>query len=421
MNDVLIVGAGLAGLTAAWQVALRGKKVQIAAKGWGTTHWHAGCIDMLGYHPIEATEAVTSPRETIAQLIAAQPQHPYALAGLAQVEEALTAVQTLFAEAGYPLHGSLDKNWQLPTAVGSMRPTCLAPTTMIAGDLTDDAPALLVGFEHYNDFYPLLAAENLTRLGIPATGVTVTLPTIENANFMTPIKLAQQMDEDPTLRLELARAIRPHLGEAKRVGLPAILGVNNAIAIHKELEGHLGVPVFEIPSLPPSVPGIRLHHVFVAAIRKAGGRVYEGMEAIGSRKSDGGEITAVLTEAAGRSRPQRAETYVLATGGILGGGVVTHPEGGVREVVFDLPLDAPAKQHDWFQRDFLNPNGHPIYQVGVNVNQSFQPVSNHSDTAVPLYNNLYAAGGTLAHCEAIRESSVEGVALVTGYQVGRTV
>ena len=420
MNDILIIGAGLSGLTAAWQAALRGKKVQIASKGWGTTHWHAGCIDVLGYYPIDEPTAVASPKETLPQLIADHPQHPYALAGLDQIEAALTAVQTLFTEAGYPLHGSLDKNWQLPTAVGSMRPTCLAPTTMIAGDLTDDAPMLLVGFEHYNDFYPALAAENLTNLGVPAVGTKIRLTAIEDANFMTPIKLAQQMEKNPSLRLELARAIQAQLGSAKRVGLPAVLGVHNAITIHKELEERLGVPVFEIPSLPPSVPGMRLHRVFVQAIQKAGGRVYEGMEAIGSHKNDEGRITAVLTESAGRTRTQRAATYVLATGGLLGGGIVTNASGGVREVVFDLPLDAPEKRQAWFQRNFLVRDGHPIYQTGVKVNEAFQPIGGQDDTAV-LYENLYAAGTTLAHCEAIRERAYEGVALASGYKIGQTV
>lgn len=419
MNDVLIMGAGLAGLTAAWQAALRGKKVQIAAKGWGTTHWHAGCVDVLGYHPVDNPTAVDNPRTALTQLIADQPQHPYALAGLDQIEEALTALQTLCAEAGYPLHGSLDKNWQLPTAVGSMRPTCLAPSSMIAGDLTQkESPMLLIGFEHYHDFYPSLAADNLRQLGIEATGAKIKLATIEDANFMTPIKLAQRMDNDPNLRLELARGIQAKLGTAKRVGLPAILGVRHSIAIHKELEERLGVPVFEIPSLPPSVPGMRLHHILFTAIQQAGGRVYDGMEGIGSRK-DGNRVTAVLTEAAGRTRTQRAATYVLATGGILGGGIVTYPDSTAREVVFDLPLAVPGKQHEWFRREFLNKDGHPIYHVGVQVNASFQPVQGENGTAVALYQNLYAIGNTLAHSEAIRQRAYEGVALVTGYKVGK--
>ena len=80
-GDTLIIGAGLAGLTAAWQATARGHKVRVIAKGWGATHWLSGCIDVLGYYPLDNPEAVRSPARAIDQLIAAQPDHPYARIG----------------------------------------------------------------------------------------------------------------------------------------------------------------------------------------------------------------------------------------------------------------------------------------------------------------------------------------------------
>ncbi|PWH19821.1 MAG: glycerol-3-phosphate dehydrogenase subunit GlpB, partial [Ardenticatenia bacterium] len=51
--DVVVIGAGLAGLTAGWHAAVKGCRVRVVAKGWGTTYWHAGCIDVLGYYPVD--------------------------------------------------------------------------------------------------------------------------------------------------------------------------------------------------------------------------------------------------------------------------------------------------------------------------------------------------------------------------------
>ena len=76
-GDVLVIGAGLAGLTAAWQVAAQGKKVRLITRGWGATHWHSGCVDALGYYPLDSSDPVHSPAETIGELIDDNPHHPY--------------------------------------------------------------------------------------------------------------------------------------------------------------------------------------------------------------------------------------------------------------------------------------------------------------------------------------------------------
>lgn len=415
-NDVLIIGAGLAGLTAAWQASQAGKRVRLIAKGWGATHWHSGCIDVLGYYPVDTEEAVSALGEQVAALTAVSPQHPYALAGMEQIEAALKAVQTLCAEANYPLLGSLDKNWLLPSAVGTFRPTCLAPEMMTAGDLTSKAPMLLVGFEQITDFYPNVAAANLSEQGILARHVMLNLPTLAQRNFTTNVILARML-EQPDFQAELVQALKPHLGDAERIGFPAMLGIRQATAVRQDLERQLGRPVFEIPGLPPSVAGMRLHFILKAAIEANGGTVYDGMEAIGAEKEDG-RVTAVFSETSSRPRAHRYQNYVLATGGIMGGGIVTNHAGEAREVVFDLPVKAPENRIDWFRREFLHPQGHPIYQAGVTVNEQMQPV-NHG--AQPLYENVYVAGTTLAHCEAIRERSFEGIALITGYVAGQKV
>lgn len=415
-HDVLVIGAGLAGLAAGWQASERGHKVRVVAKGWGATHWHTGCVDILGYWPVTQETAVSHPAESITRLIAANPQHPYALVGAQQMDAALQSVQTLGHDAAYPLEGSLAQNWLLPSAVGTFRPTCLAPATMTAGDLMNDAPMLLVGFKQFADFFANMPADNLVHQGIPARYVTLDLPTLAQRNFTTAVILARLM-EQPGFRAEVVQAVQPHLGDAARVGFPAVLGLQQATAVHQELQTQLGRPVFEIPGLPPSVPGMRLQHILKTAIERNGGRVYEGMEVIGYEAA-GDRVTAVITESAGRNRTHHARNYILATGGILGGGITTNHEGMVRELIFNLPVRAPEHQLAWFRHDFLDKRGHPIYGSGIAVNRCFQPVNGDGRA---LYQNLYAAGATLAGGEYIRERSFDGVALATGYAVGRAV
>jgi len=412
-TDTLIIGAGLAGLTVAWQLASRGQKVRVVTKGWGANHWASGCIDVLGYYPISSTNPIEAPVSAIARLAMEQPDHPYAYAGLKQIDAALKAFQSLCAESGYPLQGSLEQNWLLPNAAGSLRPTCLAPETMLAGDLSDPTPMLLVGIHGFHDFYPYMAAANLQAQGVPAEAVSISIPGLHTHQRIDSMVLARYFDNLETA-IELAVALQPHLGIAERIGFPAVLGIKNAPEFIKVLENQLGRRIFEIPGLPPSIPGIRLHNILVAAIRKAGGSIYEGLEAIGSQKSeDSRHIEAVFTEAAARSASHVARNYILASGGLLGGGIFTQPSGtptgAISELVFDLPVQVPDVDN-WFSRAFLHPDGHAIFQSGVEVDQNFKT----------RFGNLYAIGGVLAG-DFVRERSLEGVALVSAYQVGEVL
>jgi len=411
--DVLVIGAGLAGLAAAWRAATAGASVRLVAKGWGTTHWHAGCIDVLGYYPSSEAGPVSNPLATLTQLFKDQPRHPYSLLGIDRLAEALDAFLSLCTQAGYPLRGSLEHNWLLPSAIGSPRPTCLAPDTMIAGDLKRNDPMLVVGFEHLHDFTPGLIAANLAARDILARAVVLDLFSLRQRRFVYPATLAT-LFESGDFQSEVVAALKPKLGQAARVGFPAVLGLQDAPRVVDALRDQLGCEVFEIPILPPSIPGIRLHNLLVSAIEKAGGRVFDGMEILSADHQDG-KISTLWSEAAARRKQHQASSFILATGGLLGGGIVGTSEGDILETIFELPLDTPPSHAHWFSRDFFDPSGHPVFRAGVMVNSAFQPVNEQGQV---VFTNLQAAGAALAGFEAIRERSYEGVALATGYYAG---
>jgi glycerol-3-phosphate dehydrogenase len=419
-SEILIIGAGLAGLLAAWQVLAIGKKVKLISKGFGATHWGAGCIDVLGYYPLDQGKPVGSPIETLSRLVREQPHHPYTLAGLQSLELAIRNIQDTFNQSGYPLHGSISENWLLPTALGTVRPTCLAPETMVAGDLRCHEPMLIVGFEQFLDFHPALVAANLCSQDIHALGIVIDLPSLEKRRFVNAIALARLFDQ-PEFRAEVVKTIKPRLGKATRVGFPAVLGLQHPIEVIHDLQARLGCPVFEIPGLPPSIPGIRMVDFLTRIIQRAGGWIYNGMQVIGANGS-GNHLQVVLTDAGNKQVAHPAEIFVLATGGILGGGITTTPPGSGKEPVYEsalgLPIQVTCDRRDWFHQEFLGAKGHPIFMAGLKVNEHFQPV-NGAD--LPFYNNLFAIGGALAHYDPIRERSLEGVAVVTGFSVGQRV
>jgi glycerol-3-phosphate dehydrogenase subunit B len=107
----------------------------------------------------------------------------------------------------------------------------------------------------------------------------------------------------------------------------------------------------------------------------------------------------------------RAEKFLLATGGILGGGIDTDHTGKVWETIFNLPLAALANRGQWFRARFFDSAGHPIFRAGVPGNYEFQPIA---EKGVRVFANVWAVGNLLAHADPILERSFEGIAIATG-------
>lgn len=410
MLDLLVIGAGLAGLQAAVSAAQAGARVRLIAKGLSATHWAAGTVDVLGYAPPTegaAPELVQRPLDSIAALPA---DHPYGMLGREGVASALETFTALTRELGVPYEGSANgDNLLLPSPVGAPRPAFLAPRGQRGGDLSRPEPMLMVGFQGMRDFYPELIATNLSKQGFAARAAFLPLSLLTTQHDRNTVQLAYGLDDSlVTARLgkELKRLVKP----GERIGLPAILGVVNHQRVLDDLRTQTGAAVFEIPTLPPSVPGFRLHAALRKHVEALGVRVEIGMEGIGFH-AQGDEIQWVETSTSARPLKHRAAKYLLATGGILGGGFNSDHLGRVWEVIFNLPLTVPQQRHQWFQSQFMDPQGHPVFRGGVAVNGDWQP--RQADGA-PVYRNLWTAGGLLAGGDYIQERSLEGVALASG-------
>jgi glycerol-3-phosphate dehydrogenase subunit B len=404
MVDLIVIGAGLAGLVAAHTAARAGMRVKIIAKGLGALHWNAGTIDVLGYYP-NAKTPVQLPLQTIASLV--QAHHPYALCDAPAAFEQFVA---LTGEIGLPYSGARnDENLWLPSPVGAARPTFLAPQAQLAGDLSRHDPMLLVGFSGLRDFYPELVAENLTKQGYSARAVFLPLDLVTQRHDFTLVHLAARLDE-PACRHALAAELRELAQPGERIGLPAMLGMEAHAAVMNDLKTQTGAAIFEIPTLPPSIPGIRLNVALQRHLQKLGVRVDVNMGVVGFH-AENDRVLWVETETSGRPLKHRADKFLLATGGILGGGINSDHTGKVWETVFNLPLATPRERGEWFRARFFDPAGHPIFRAGVPVNRDFQPVD---AKGARVYANVWAAGGVLAHADPILERSLEGIAIATG-------
>ena len=386
--DVIVIGAGVSGLTAGTLLAKHGLNVALVTAGEPTACLSTGCIDVcsVSEHPLQA--------------IANLPQrHPYHLIAIENIRQSLLDFQQTMTDMGMPYEGSLENNRRVLSAIGTFKTTCLTPVTMQASPQNEDEKIHIVTFAGLKDFYPgyIISRHKNASFSIYDAGVATTMGI--SANFENEAFLEAFM-----LWLE-----KQNIREDK-IAFPAVLGLESASAIVKTIESRMGCPVFEIPTIPPSMPGRRLFNHLKDHFRHHGGVIYWGWPVVGMEKS-GRKIEAVIAESQGRPNSLNAKAFILATGSFVGGGLHANRD-SIVEKVFHLPVFLPGKRETWFDHDYFSLN-HGIGQAGVAVDSDFRP------TDCP-WDNVFACGAILAHTETLKNGCGHGFAQATGQAAARS-
>ncbi len=409
--DVAVIGAGMAGMAAALFAAQRGLSCIQVGNG-GSLLFASGLLDLLGVHPLDEHRLWQSPYEALAALAREEPDHPLARVDVASIRTAFEAFVTALGAAGLVYAAPGERNRQVLTSIGTVKTTLCVPSSMIAGVDAQQArpPCLLVDFRGLREFS---AAQVVATLGDRWPGLRhqrIEFPGSGSAPELYAAHLARALETGATRERTIA-LVKPLLGDARAVGFPAILGLARARAVHAAFEAGLEAPVFEIPTMPTSVPGLRLLSALETAVSAHGvRRRHQATVRAVAFDRDGDTATLELEGVPGGERV-RARAVVLATGRFTGRGLTADRE-GVRESILGIPVHQPDSRECWHQRDFLAPSGHAINRAGLVIDDAWRPLDAHGK---PVWSRLYAVGSILAHQDWMRSKCGSGLAISTAW------
>jgi glycerol-3-phosphate dehydrogenase subunit B len=406
----MVIGAGMAGMSAALFAARRGIST-VQAGLTGETLYASGLFDLYGVAHGNTRELIDDPWQGLKQLKQNHPDHPFCRVSTRQIRSAMDQLTAFLGDAGHPYAGYPNKNARLITPVGTIKRTYRVPETMWAGVLAleEKAPCLIVDLCGLRGFSAAQIVSTLKPSWPDLRAASIDLPLQNRLGPKYAEHIARGLEVE-SARRELAEAIRPHLGQAKFVGLPAILGIHDSKGVHHDLNQMLGRPVFEIPTMPPAISGIRLKEAFESHLPQIGVKAFYHHTVYSIHRQANGRFVLEL----GRTEPEMtvvAEHVLLATGRFLGKGLVAERQ-GIREALLDLPVCQPENRSCWHRQQFLDPKGHAINLAGIEVDDRFRPLNLDGQA---VYENLYAAGSILAHQDWIRTKSGTGLAVATAY------
>ena len=407
--DVAVIGAGMAGMAAALFAAERGLSCVQVGSGGGIL-FASGLLDLLAVHPVAEHRLWQSPYDALATLAGEQPGHPLARVDPTSIRAAFQSFVAALTSAGLAYAPLGERNSNLLTSIGTVKTSFGVPMTMAAGvdALERRLPCLLVDFRGLREFSARQIAATLADDWPDLRHQRIDFPGFEAVPEVYAVHQARALETRATRERTIA-LIKPLLGDARVVGLPALLGLARSQEVHAAFEAGLGVPVFEIPTMPTSVSGLRLLGALESVVSSRGVRRRQ-LSSVRALTFEGDTALLQLDGAPGGERIS-ARAVVLATGRFSGHGLTADRQ-SVRESILGLPVQQPGGRDAWHQDDFLDPAGHAINRAGLRTDEVWRPLD---ATGKPAWKSLFAIGSILADQDWMRAKCGSGLAIATAW------
>jgi len=407
--ELAVIGAGMAGIASALFASNRGiSTVQVGLTS--EIIFASGLIDLMGVHPIDDGKIWENPWEAIDALIRDIPNHPFARINKDEIQKALEEFLAFMNDSDLPYCRHKNRNAKMIMPVGTVKHTCFVPKTMWNGVLALEkkGPCLIIDIRGFRGFSARQITETL-KVSWPALRhARISFPNTDHLGevYTEPIARSLALSEN---RKALTQIVRPHIKGISSVGFPAIFGINDSVKIYRDLQDMIGIPIFEIPTMPPSITGLRIKETFETQLPKKGVRLLLQKKVMKVHRNKDGFVLYI--GGPDTEYTVKAKGIILASGRFLGRGLHADRK-QIRESIFDLPVFQVGERKKWHSQNFLDPKGHLINMAGLEIDNMFRPLDR---SGKPAFKTLFAAGSILAHQDWMRMKCGSGLAIASAF------
>ena len=412
--DTIIIGGGLSGLISGIYLSQRGQRCVIISSGQSALHFSSGSFDLLNNLP-DGT-SVQKPLDAISELVKQAPTHPYAKLGENKFKELARQAEEFLKNAGISTQGDHEENHYRVTPMGTLKPTWLTLKNLLISENEKCLPIQHPGIFNitgFLDFYMRFIADEFLKMGAKCSIHSINFPALENLRKnpteMRSVNIARVFDKQENIK-ELARILKAESGNCDSIILPAITGLNREDVVDY-LRKEINKPIYLLPTLPPSVPGIHTQQKLRSVFQQNGGVFMLGDNVL---RADikGNRISQIYSFNHG-DIPFVGQNFILATGSYFSQGLIASTE-KIYEPIFDLDVTFAPNRTQWYNSDVFD--AQPYQSFGIKTDSTFRCTREGK-----IFENLYAAGAILEGFNPLKEGCGAGVSILSAMYIAEQI
>ena len=399
-TDVIIIGAELDAFVTSIRLNELGFNTRIFSSGKGSLLYSLGNIKILNL--VETINEKNSPFSLFDNL---ELNHPYNIIGKENVKKSIDWFFSLNFFNRIKIN-QYSYNINTLSPIGRKIPCIGLYYKQICFNDLKNQEISIVEFENHKDFHSELIAKSIKKIAKSIEIIKIQQP--DDSKNSDSSSLAISFDNLASSE-DYFNSLKKRLNKNSSIVIfPAVLGLNKYIRVIQTAEKILNKKCVEAPTLPPSIPAIRLNLDLEKEVMEHN-NLHKG-SVISKAKIENNKCLYLIDNF---ERIFNADAFVVSNGGVLMGGIKVYSNGDIRENIFNPKI----QNNNHLLKDKSSESLNALQTSGVLTNNKLNPFLDDDS----IINNVFYTGRNLANWNPSTEFSGEGISIASGWYTANNI